>query len=177
MSQIDRAERCLLFDWGDTLMRVFPHFQGPMAEWPRVELMPYAREVLEELQKDWTIALATNAANSDTKEIITALKRAGLAEHVDHIFCFHEIGHPKPSTEFFNAILNDLKVDSQSIFMVGDDYHGDILGANQSGLYGIWYNWRSPLVHQNKLHTTIHDLRDLPHALEQVMNKETMNGI
>jgi len=32
-----RMIRALIFDWGDTVMRVFPEFSGPMAHWPRVE--------------------------------------------------------------------------------------------------------------------------------------------
>ena len=33
----DRETRCLLLDWGDTVMRVFPEYEGPMLTWPRVE--------------------------------------------------------------------------------------------------------------------------------------------
>ncbi len=33
----DRGGRAILFDWGDTLMRVFPEYDGPMYAWPRVE--------------------------------------------------------------------------------------------------------------------------------------------
>jgi putative hydrolase of the HAD superfamily len=40
-----RTNRCLLFDWGDTLMRVFPEYVGPMAAWPKVEAMPHAEEM------------------------------------------------------------------------------------------------------------------------------------
>lgn len=50
MSGIVRESRCVLLDWGDTLMRDFPEFSGPMAAWHHVEAVPNVREVLVELQ-------------------------------------------------------------------------------------------------------------------------------
>ena len=47
MSGMGRESRCVLFDWGDTLMRDFPEFSGPMASWSHVEALPNVKEVLE----------------------------------------------------------------------------------------------------------------------------------
>ena len=41
-----REPSCILFDWGDTLMRVFPEFEGPMFTWPRVEVVSGIKETL-----------------------------------------------------------------------------------------------------------------------------------
>ena len=60
-----RESRCVLFDWGNTLMRDFPEARGPMADWPRVETLPGVEEVLRQLRPRWTLALATNAVASD----------------------------------------------------------------------------------------------------------------
>lgn len=57
-------DRCLLFDWGDTLMRDFPQFSGSMATWPKVEMVDGADEVLQLLGTSWQLALATNAVDS-----------------------------------------------------------------------------------------------------------------
>ena len=102
------SKGCILFDWGDTLMRDFKEFSGPMKDWPRVEAVQGAAEMLSALYPDWTLALATNAADSDEEEIRLALQRVGLAVYLDKIYCFKTIGHKKPSLEFFNYILNDL---------------------------------------------------------------------
>jgi putative hydrolase of the HAD superfamily len=168
---------CLLFDWGDTLMRVFPQFKGPMIAWPRVEAMPYAREVLENLQHKWILALATNTTNSDATQVENALQRCELGGLVELIFSFREVGHRKPSDEFYAHILQGLALDPSHVFMIGDDYYADILGANRSGIRGIWYNWRSPLSHQNDMHRTIHDLREVPAALEQLLGHDQIDRI
>jgi len=31
-----RERRCVLFDWGDTLMVDYPEYDGPMVEWPEI---------------------------------------------------------------------------------------------------------------------------------------------
>ena len=88
MSRIARESRCVLFDWGDTLMRDFPDFTGPMAAWTHVEAIPNVRQVLVELQPQWTLALATNSIDSDEAAIWKALARVGLHSLLDKVFCF-----------------------------------------------------------------------------------------
>ena len=155
---------CILFDWGDTLMRVFPEYDGPMVAWPKVEAMPHAEEVLSELHSRSLLAVATNAADSDEAEIRAALERVGLAKHIDRIYCYRRLGHKKPSKEYFKAILADLGLEAGHVIMVGDDFDADVIGANNSGLRAIWYNPRTSEEREGDMHQTVHDLRQLPHA-------------
>ena len=130
---------CILFDWGDTLMRVLPEYHGPMKDWPRVEAVPGAAEMLAALHQERTLALATNAADSDEQDIRAALRRADLERWLDHIYCFKKIGFRKPSPEFFAYILEDLGLPAEQVIMVGDDYMADVLGARQCGLRAVWF--------------------------------------
>src|SRR5512139_1210601 len=95
-----RTQRALLFDWGDTLMRVFPQYPGPMSAWPQVEALPYALETLSTLHPTFTLCLATNAADSDESDIRLALARVGLDPFLDRVYCFRKIGYKKPLPEF-----------------------------------------------------------------------------
>jgi hypothetical protein len=113
--QIKSVTRCLLFDWGDTLMRVFPEFDGPMAAWPRVEAMPFANEILADLHLRYGLALATNAADSEETEIRAALDRVGLGKLLDKVYCYRNIGHKKPSKEFFDYVLADLGIEQSQV--------------------------------------------------------------
>ena len=157
---------CILLDWGDTLMRVLPEFNGPMKDWPRVEAVPGAAEMLSALHADWTLALATNAVDSDEEDIRLALQRAGLEPWLDKVYCFKKSGHKKPSPEFFNFILNDLGLAPSQVIMVGDDYEADVLGANAYRIRAIWFNELSLEVRENDLHRTIHELGTMPDALK-----------
>src|SRR5687767_9344160 len=102
-----QKRRCLLFDWGDSLMLNFPELPGPMATWPRVEAVPFAKETLAGLRAKWTLALATNAADSKEAEIWSALERVGLDDLLDKVYCYRVIGYKKPSLEYFDYILKD----------------------------------------------------------------------
>jgi putative hydrolase of the HAD superfamily len=159
-----RDNFCILFDWGDTLMRVFPEYDGPMVAWPKVEAMPHAEEVLSELHSRSLLAVATNAADSDEAEIRAALERVGLAKHIDRIYCYRRLGHKKPSKEYFSAILADLGLEPDCAIMVGDDFDADVMGANACGIKAVWYNPRTSEEREGEMYQTVHDLRQLPRA-------------
>ena len=130
----------ILFDWGDTLMRVFPEYTGPMKDWPRLEAVPGAVDMLDGLHEDWILALATNAADSDEADIRAALRRVDLERRLDKVYCFKTIGYRKPSPEFFDFILKDLGLPAERVIMVGDDLEADVLGARRAGLRAVWFN-------------------------------------
>ena len=62
-------------------MRVYPDCTGPMYTWPRVVALPCVENVLTLLQKDWLLALATNAAESEEREF----RAIWLNEHNDEV--------------------------------------------------------------------------------------------
>jgi putative hydrolase of the HAD superfamily len=157
----------ILFDWGDTLMRVFPEFSGPMKDWARVEAVAGAAGMLAALQEDWTLCLATNAADSEEADIRAALRRVGLAQWLEKIYCFKKIGHRKPSHEFFEYVLKDLGVPASWVIMVGDDLEADVLGAVRCGLRGIWFNEGGREERQAGNWKVVHDLREIKARVER----------
>jgi putative hydrolase of the HAD superfamily len=161
-----QTKGCILFDWGDTLMRDYKEFSSPMKDWPHVEAVPGAVEVLMCLHTDWTLAIATNADVSTEADIRSALQRVDIDRWLDKIYCYKKIGHKKPSPEFFTCILNDLKLPPEQVFMVGDNYEADVLGANWSGLRAIWFNERSEEAHTGDMVRTIRQLGELPAIID-----------
>ncbi len=164
-----RTDRALLFDWGDTLMRVYPEYDGPMCDWPRVAAMPDAVRVLTGLRGSWRLALATNAADSDAGQIEAALARVGLADLLERIYCFRSTGVRKPSKAFFEHILADLGVPASGVVMVGDDYEADALGAIGVGIRAVWLNSKGGPRHEGDRLRTISSLAELPEALKELM--------
>lgn len=129
----------LLFDWGDTIMRDFPNETGKMCEWQKVEAMPNAEKALKELSQLTNCYIATNAIDSNKEDIIKALKRVNLHCYFKGIFCYKEIGHLKPSKEYFETIKKKINVNSEDLIIVGDNLDSDIKGAQNSGIDGILY--------------------------------------
>ena len=146
-------------------MRNVPAYEGPRATWPDAETIPHAREVLAELGSQWTLALGTNAANSEEAEIRTALDLGGLDEFLDKIYSHGSVGYPKPSTEFFRFIAQDLGLAPSALVMVGDDFDTDVLGANRAGIRAIWLNEHSDDHRVGLGYETIHELSALPRIL------------
>ena len=163
-----RLKPVLLFDWGDTLMRDFPGFSIPMADWPQVEALPGVFETLALLQPTWRLCVASNADVSDEAAIKRALQRVDLERWIERVYCSRNIGYKKPDPQFFGFILKDLNVQASQVVMVGDSYKTDVLGANTSGLSAIWFNWKTPEEQSTPLHLTIHEFGQLPGALEKL---------
>lgn len=160
------TQRALLFDWGDTLMRVYPQYLGPMFSWPEVAAMPHALETLSIIHPAFMLCLATNAADSTESDIRLALARVKLDTYLSRIYCYRKIGYKKPHPEFFNVILEDLALTPSQVVMIGDDFNADVLGALQSGLYAVWLH-DSPSPHPAHLGLQIiPDLSHLPTALQ-----------
>ncbi len=154
-----------LFDWGDTLMRVFPEFRGKMKDWPRVEEMPGARRALHALHGRIGIALATNARDSEEEDIRKALERADLASFVKRIYGYRTVGAPKSSPEFFAHVLEGLHAPADHVVMVGDDFAEDVEAALAAGLRAVWFNTRSQEVRTGHNLATLHHLDHLPALL------------
>ena len=151
----------ILFDWGDTIMRDFPQFTTPMAEWPRVEAMEGAQEVLRRLQPVADLILATSAALSDEADIRRALDRVNIAGCFQKIYCFKNTGYQKPSPEFYSTILRDLNANPAEVLMVGDSFENDVLGANRVGIRAAWLNLKDAETKTGDLYQTIHALHEL----------------
>ncbi len=142
--------RAVLFDWGGTLMREFPEFEGPMADWPRVEAVPGAEEALRALHGRYALAVATNAALSDERLVRAALARVGLDPYVSVVVTARDLGLAKPDPVFFHAALERVGCPPAEAVMVGDGYSADIVGAKAAGLRAVWFNPAGslcPLVH------------------------------
>lgn len=132
--------RAVAFDWGDTVMRVFPEYRGPMARWPEVEAVPGAEVTLRALRKHYRLALATNAIDSGALLVREALARVGLEDLFHAVLTAHELGARKPRRDFFRGLVRELGCAPDEVAMVGDAYQADVVGAKQAGLRAIWFN-------------------------------------
>jgi methylated-DNA-protein-cysteine methyltransferase-like protein len=160
-----RQRQCVLFDWGDTVMRVFPEYTGPMESWPRAEAIPGVAEAIAGIRRDALVCLATNAVDSDELAIRKALARVGIDSLFDRVFCHAVVGARKPTPAFFCYILQELSLDSGSVFMVGDDFDSDVLGANAVGIGAVWLNRTTQESRSSAHHTTIRSFESLSSAL------------
>jgi putative hydrolase of the HAD superfamily len=151
----------VLFDWGDTVMRDYPEIAIPMMEWPVVEVIEGAADVLGYLRSTGRqIVLATSAAISDEGQIRGALARGGLDTYFFRIYCFKNTNLPK-GEEFYRYILSDLGISASDALMVGDGFEKDVETPNKLGMFAVWFNPRSDETHKSDAHVTVHSMQKL----------------
>jgi putative hydrolase of the HAD superfamily len=71
-----------------------------------------------------------------------ALARVGLDGFFSAVFTAAELGARKPEPDFFASIQSVLGLEARDLFMIGDDYAVDVLGAKLAGWRAAWYNPR-----------------------------------
>jgi len=130
----------VLFDWGNTVMKVIPNQQGPMASWTEVQCEGDIKNVLAALRGNFKLALVSNAKDSDCHLVRDALARVELNNFFDEIFTPHELNASKPAPDYFLNALKKLEVEPEQAIMIGENYQNDIIAAKQIGLWTVWYN-------------------------------------
>lgn len=161
--------QAVVFDWGDTLMRDFAGYDGPMVSWPVVEAMPGAADALADLAGRYTLCVASNAGASDSALMGQALERAGLRRGLTHLFTSKELGAAKPDPAFFRAICERIGLPPEACLMVGNDYRKDIAGAAAAGLRTVWLVSDGPAPGAaGDAHGIIRSLDELPAAVERL---------
>lgn len=160
--------RWLVFDCGDTIMRVWPDYTGPMAHWPQVEAMPGAATMLAALRGRYRLAQATNASESGAELVRAALARVGLDEAFEVIVTARDLGVSKPDPAFYGAVLAACGCAPDEAVMVGDSLALDVRPAQAAGMRAVWYCVRGDPAEGGEADATITDLRDLPDALARL---------
>lgn len=162
--------KVLLFDWGDTLMRDLPQYKGPMASWPRVETVHGVKEMLSNLSAKYLCCVATNAGNSNKRDVASALKRGELISYFKHIYTPVELKARKPSLLYYKKILQQLQVEPGECAMIGNSLKNDILPAVKVGMTGIWYHSKGtkPLFHQEGGYWVIPEMKMLPQVIKNI---------
>jgi len=100
-------------------------------------LINNAKEILEKLTQKYDLYIVTNG------EIIIQkprFKKSGIEKYIKKSFISQEIGFNKPQKEFFDFVMNEIKLDINEVVVIGDSLTSDIKGAVDYGLKAIWYN-------------------------------------
>ena len=155
------SQKALIFDWGDTLMRVFPEYLGPMVKWPKVEVVPGAVECLSELYPSYICCVASNAGDSDAEQMAKALERVNLKAYFQFFFTSRELGFQKPDPRFFREIALRINIEPEACLSIGNDYQKDIIPAKSVGMGTVLLSYGSVTVPPESTDKIIFRLQDL----------------
>ena len=100
--------------------------------------LPGAEETVDALSKQYRLFLASNGTASVQKGRMTS---ANLYRFFEKVFVSQEIGHNKPSLEYFRACFDQIPgFDPKKAMMVGDSLSSDIKGGIRAGIKTCWVN-------------------------------------
>ena len=100
--------------------------------------LPGAEEAVEALSKKYRLFLASNGTASVQHGRMTS---ANLYRFFETVFVSQEIGHNKPSKEYFDACFARIPdFDPAKAMIVGDSLSSDIQGGINAGIRTVWVN-------------------------------------
>ena len=98
--------------------------------------------VLQDLSRQgYRLGLISNAG--DDADVQVLVDKANLRGYFDFILTSADLGIRKPNPRIFEIGLERWKLPAGRVAMVGDTLGADILGAQLSGLAGIWITRRA----------------------------------
>lgn len=86
-------------------------------------------------EQGWPVGIVTNGSGHRQRVKIV---QTGLAELVDYYVISEEFGTKKPDPRIFQEIAEQLRIDPQQSWFVGDHPILDIWGSSQYGFNTIW---------------------------------------
>jgi len=160
--------KVIFFDWGDTVMRDFPQFSGPMCDWPKVEYIPGVEKVLQSLHGQHVLVIATNAYDSGTEQMRKALRKVGAEKYFNHFFSSKDLNVEKPDKRFFIELITRLNVAPEECLVVGNSYEKDVIPASQAGLKAVFFNERIQSGDHSVADFIIHSMSELMLVINQL---------
>ena len=101
-----------------------------------IKLYPHALEALAKLRRaGYRLWLLSNA-----QAIFTAyeLRLLGLGDQLDSIYLSSDYQCRKPDLRFYQALIDERKLDVSKTLMIGNDRHTDIAGAKAAGMATLY---------------------------------------
>lgn len=93
---------------------------------------------LKDISSKYRLFLVTNGTEPTQ---IVRLRTAGIDGFFEDKFYSEQIGCAKPYKGFFDYVFAHIKnFDKSRAVLIGDSLSSDILGANNAGITGIWFN-------------------------------------
>ncbi len=103
------------------------------AERPKLSLHSRMKPVIEELGRDFSLAVASQYG----AEIIGAIRDGGLIDLFAYTFCQDDFVTTKPDTRFYAELLKKCNAEPSKSIMVGDRIDKDIAAPKLLGMHTI----------------------------------------
>ena len=101
----------------------------------KTSFYPCVENVLKKLSSEYKVAMVSNTMSDQPKLL---LQESKMDKYFDLMVCSRDLGVRKPNPEIFKIVLDKLGVKPSEAVHVGDSVEADMMGAQKSGVTGIW---------------------------------------
>lgn len=127
----------------------------------KVNLVPYAKEVLEYLSLHYSLTVVTNGF----EEIQSVkLSSGNITHYFNHVVTSQKAGFKKPSREIFDYALSVNNLERHEVIMIGDNLITDMGGARNASIDTVFYN-PAAVTHATEVNHEIRCLSELQRIL------------
>ncbi len=124
----------------------------------KTRVFPGVIEVLDYLKPKYNMHILTNGFNEVQ---FRKVEKCGLSPYFDSVITSDDVGHKKPTREFFDYALEKTGAKPESTLMIGDDEEVDIKGAQKAGIDQVFVNYNYRQLHELNPTFEIHKFTDL----------------
>jgi phosphoglycolate phosphatase len=122
-----------------------------------LELYDGIEKMLNRLQKDYFLSIATNANDYIAKKMLNHLN---IENHFKAIVGANNVSNPKPHPDMVLKIIDENKLEKNKTILIGDSPK-DQMSANSAGIESILVHWGF----------TIHDKSQAIHDVDELIEK------
>ena len=143
-------------DEKDLALEINDHYVSRCSS--KTNLLPYSKEILELLSKNYILHIITNGFREAQHKKIDS---SGLRNYFGAVIVGDEVGINKPDPRIFHHAIESSSAEFDESIMIGDDFEADILGAKNVGMDQIFFK-KEPTDHELSQATyTISHLEEL----------------
>ncbi len=149
-------------DWAGDWRSVEARFQREVMG--MIQFDPAIRDAVEVLAGRYRLGLLTNGESGFQLKKFAHL---GISGHFDpnHVFATGDIGHHKPDSRAFQALIDAFELEPGKILFVGDNPGNDIEGAAAMGMRTCWIQLFAGHQCAVKPDLTVKSAAELPNVL------------
>ena len=122
---------------------------------------PDTLSIYVKLSKRYKLVLATNGIEQVQKE-----RLSDFLPYTHRLYISEKIGFIKPTGDFYNYVMSDLKCRLDECLMIGDSITNDMVGAKAIGMDVCYYNTKGKKIPEGVLvDYEVNSIRDLVQIL------------
>lgn len=133
--------------------------------------VPGAQELLDALYGHYDMYIISNG---NSKVQAARLASSGISKYFNDIFISEDMGHNKPSREYFNLCFEKIPdFQPENALIIGDSLTSDIRGGINMGIRTCWFNPKhQPAREDIPSDFTVYSLDEIPDLLARIFGGE-----